>query len=69
MIAWPSAFSMCARSWNVILRSAGPPTVRAWSSIALKSSPRLPVSATVSPVIALCTSAMPPDAWYQPSCA
>ena len=63
------SFSIQARSWNVIRLSAGPPTRRAWSSIALKSSPWLPVTAIVSPVTALCTSASPPEAACHWSCA
>ena len=39
MIARPSALIIRARSWKVSLRSAGPPTSRAWRSIAAEIEP------------------------------
>ncbi len=50
-----------ARSWNVSLRSAGPPTSRAWRSIPPKSSPPEPVRATGEPSMALAISARLPS--------
>ncbi len=50
-----------ARSWNVSLRSAGPPTSRAWRSMPPKSSPPEPVVATGAPSIALGISARLPS--------
>ena len=46
------ALSSAARSWKVRARSAGPPTVRAWSVIAARSRPVEEIRATSSPVAA-----------------
>jgi hypothetical protein len=54
-----------ARWWKVSSRSAGPPTVRAWSSIAGTSSPVLLIRATVSPVTASAIGVPSSGAAYQ----
>jgi len=65
MIARPSALMIRARSWNVSLRSAGPPTSLAWRSIAPKSRPPDPVVATGAPSIALGISTAPSPATHR----
>ncbi len=46
------ALSIRARWWNVIARSLGPPTRRAYSNMPLKSRPSLVDSPIFSPVTA-----------------